>query len=64
MAIASVALWIILPILTVISFGILSILWFLAYVPWIAGIVFSIIAFLKVKDAIPYRYPVTFRFIK
>jgi uncharacterized protein len=36
----------------------------LAWVVWIAGVVFSIIAFLQAKDGKHYRYPFAIRLIK
>ena len=64
LAIVSVALWIIVPILVAVTLGFGFFLTILFYVPWIYGVVYSIIAFLKVKEAVPYRYPINFRFIK
>ena len=35
-----------------------------AWLAWIAGVVFSIIAFLKAKDGTSYRYPFAVRLVK
>ena len=37
---------------------------FLAWIVWILGVVFSIIAFLRAKDGKHYRYPFAIRLIK
>ncbi|WP_353809807.1 DUF4870 domain-containing protein [Agromyces sp. SYSU T00194] len=64
MVMASVAIWILTSILTAISFGILFFLGFLNYAPWIVSVIFSIIAFMQVKDGNHYRYPFAIRLIK
>lgn len=64
LTIATVALWIAVTVLTIVTFGIGAVLGFLTYVPWILGVVFSIIAFLQVKDGRHYRYPFALRLIK
>ncbi|WP_167051378.1 DUF4870 domain-containing protein [Salinibacterium sp. ZJ77] len=48
-------------ILVVISFGLL---FFLPWLVWIAGVVFSIIGFVKVNEGGSYRYPFALRLIK
>ena len=51
--------YIIAGILVVVLIGAI-----LAWVVWIAGVVFSIIAFLQAKDGKHYRYPFAIRLIK
>jgi hypothetical protein len=63
--IACIALLILTTILSVVTFGIFTIISPLLYLAlWAAVIVFSILGFMKAKDGIPYRYPVTLRLIK
>ncbi|RUQ97194.1 DUF4870 domain-containing protein [Labedella endophytica] len=71
--IANIAFSIILGILSVVIAigsngygygGIGALLGLLAYVPYIANLVFSIIGGVKVNGGSAYRYPVNFRFIK
>ncbi|QEO13149.1 DUF4870 domain-containing protein [Agromyces intestinalis] len=64
LTIASIALWILVTIITILTFGFGALLTFLVWVPWILGVVFSIIAFLKAKDGQHYRYPFAIRLIK
>lgn len=64
LTIATVALWFVVTVLTVVTFGIGAVLSFLFYVPWILGVVFSIIAFLQAKEGRHYRYPFALRLIK
>ena len=64
LAIAQVAIIVLSFILTVITLGLLGGVSFLGWVVSIVSIVFSIIAFLKVKDGQGYRYPFAIRFIK
>lgn len=52
---------IILWILSAVTFGITA---FLVWVPWVARIIFSIIAFTKVQAGEDYKYPLTIRLIK
>jgi uncharacterized Tic20 family protein len=59
-----VVLLILTTILSVATFGILSFLGFLVWVPWILSLIFSIIAFLQVKEGRGYRYPFALRLIK
>ncbi|GLK17578.1 DUF4870 domain-containing protein [Herbiconiux flava] len=61
-AIAVVALYILGTILSVILIGFLF--YFLAWAVQIVGVVFAIIAGVKVNAGGTYRYPFTFRFIK
>ena len=63
--IAYIALMILTTILGVVTFGIFAIISPLLYLAlWAGVIVFSILGFLKAKDGISYRYPVTLRLIK
>ena len=61
---ATIALWIVVTILTVVTFGFGAVLSFLTWVPWVLGVVFSIIAFLQAKEGRHYRYPFAVRLIK
>jgi uncharacterized protein len=61
-AIATFALYVIGTILLLVVIGFLF--YVLAFLVWIAAIVFSIVGFTKAKDGIPYRYPVALRLIK
>jgi uncharacterized protein len=64
-AIAWIALVILSTILTVATFGIFTVIAPLLYLAlWAGIIVFSILGFLKAKDGIAYRYPVSVRLIK
>ncbi len=64
-AIAYIALMILTTILSLVTFGIFGLIAPLLYLAlWAGVIVFSILGFLKAKDGIPYRYPVTLRLIK
>lgn len=64
LVIAQVALFIIASILTVVTFGIGSLLFGLSWIIWLVGVIFSILAFVKAKDGIAYRYPFAIRLIK
>ncbi|MGR2753516.1 DUF4870 domain-containing protein [Agromyces arachidis] len=64
LTLATVALWIVVTILTVVTFGVGAVLGILLYVPWILGVVFSVIAFLQAKEGRHYRYPFALRLIK
>jgi uncharacterized Tic20 family protein len=64
LTIATVALWFVVTVLTVVTFGLGAFLSFLLYLPWIVGVVFSIIAFLQAKEGRHYRYPFALRLIK
>jgi uncharacterized Tic20 family protein len=61
---ATIALWLVVTIVTVVTFGLGAVLGFLIWVPWIVGVVFSIIAFLQAKEGRHYRYPFAVRLIK
>jgi uncharacterized Tic20 family protein len=61
---ATIALWLVVAIVTVVTFGLGAVLGFLIWVPWIVGVVFSIIAFLQAKEGRHYRYPFAVRLIK
>jgi uncharacterized Tic20 family protein len=63
--IAWIALSVLNAVLGVVTLGLfwgLSPLLYMAL--WAAVIVFSILGFVKAKDGLPYRYPVTLRLIK
>jgi uncharacterized protein len=63
--IAYIALFILTAILTAVTFGIFGLIAPLLYLAlWAGIIVFSILGFLKAKDGVPYRYPVSMRLIK
>ena len=62
--IAYVALNILISILAAVTFGLGGFLGFLVPLVWVAGLIFSILGFLKAKDGIPYRYPFALRLIK
>jgi uncharacterized protein len=62
--IATVAAWIVVSVLSFV-------LWFLAFligllpaIPWVLGVVFSILGYTKAKDGVNYRYPFALRLIK
>lgn len=59
-----VAVWILTAIITVVTFGLGSLLSLLTWAIWILGVVFSIIAFLQAKEGRHYRYPFAIRLIK
>jgi uncharacterized Tic20 family protein len=64
-AIAYVALFILSTILSIVTLGLFLAISPLLYLAlWAAIIVFSILGFLKAKDGIPYRYPVSIRLVK
>jgi uncharacterized Tic20 family protein len=63
--IASIALFVLTFILTLVTFGVFGLISPLLYLAlWAGIIVFSILGFLKAKDGIAYRYPVSIRLIK
>jgi uncharacterized Tic20 family protein len=64
LAMAQVAIQIISGVLAVITFGIGFLFGSLAWVVIILSLIFSILAFTKVKDGIAYRYPFAIRLIK
>ncbi len=59
-----VAVWFLTAIVTVVTFGLGSVLSVLSWAVWILGVVFSIVAFLQAKDGKNYRYPFAIRLIK
>ena len=59
-----VAIWFLTAIVTVVTFGLGSVLSILSWAVWILGVVFSIVAFLQTKDGKNYRYPFAIRLIK
>ncbi len=64
LAISLVALSIVSTILTAVTFGIFGLIAPLLYLAlWVVDIIFSVQGFLKAKDGITYRYPVSLRFI-
>ncbi|WP_400998209.1 DUF4870 domain-containing protein [Agromyces sp. GXQ0307] len=64
LVLATVALWVLTTIITVVTFGFGALFGFLTYIPWILGVIFSIIAFMTAKDGNHYRYPFALRLIK
>ena len=56
--------WIGTIIVSVISIFLCLHLFFLPYLLWGANVVFCILAAMKAKDGIGYRYPISLRFIK
>lgn len=66
--IANIALSIIGSIIAVAllipTFGASSVFSGLGWVAWLVGAIFSVIAFLKTKDGVAYRYPFAIRLIK
>ncbi|MFC9918881.1 MULTISPECIES: DUF4870 domain-containing protein [Agromyces] len=64
LVLATVALWVLTTIITVVTFGFGALFGFLTYIPWILGVIFSIIAFMTAKDGNHYRYPFAIRLIK
>lgn len=50
---------------TILTFILIGFLLFpVAWIAWIVGVIFSIVAFLKVKDGTSYRYPFAVRLVK
>lgn len=64
LAIAQVAIVILSTFLAAVTFGIGALLGGLGWVVAIISIILSIMAFMKTKDGIPYRYPFALRLIK
>jgi uncharacterized protein len=62
--VAYVVIWVLTAIITVVTFGLGAIVGLLAWLVWIAGVVFSILGFMKTKDGQHYRYPFALRLIK
>jgi uncharacterized Tic20 family protein len=61
---AYIILSVLVAIITVATFGFGGFLTFLLWVPWLVSLIFSIIAFLQVKEGRHYRYPFAVRLIK
>ena len=59
-----VAINVISFILAIVTFGIGGLFIGLAWVLWLAGVVFSIMGFLKAKDGQNYRYPFALRLLQ
>ena len=59
-----VAINVVSSILAIITFGIGGIFVSLVGLLWIAGVIFSIMGFLKAKDGQNYRYPFALRLVK
>lgn len=59
---AQIALYILGTLLSVVLIGI--IFFPLAWLVYLAGAIFSIVAFLKAKEGVSYRYPFAIRLIK
>ncbi len=62
--IAQVALWIVVAIITAVTFGIGALLGVLNWLVWIGMVVFAIIAGIAANKGEAYRYPVNIRLIK
>ena len=63
--IGHIAIIIINPILTAVTFGIWGLIgWILPLGLWVLSLIWSIMGFTKAKDGIAYRYPLNFRIIK
>ncbi|WP_439565699.1 DUF4870 domain-containing protein [Microcella sp.] len=62
--IAYIALNILGVIIGAVTFGLGGLITFLVPLVWIAAVIFSILGFVKAKDGINYRYPVSIRLIK
>jgi uncharacterized Tic20 family protein len=63
LAIAYVVIWVLTAIISVLTFGLGAVFGLLAWLVWIAGVVFSILGFMKAKDGQHYRYPFAIRLI-
>lgn len=64
MVAATIVLYIVVTIISVLTFGLGGLLVFLAWVPWVLSIIFSIMGFLRAKEGQHYRYPISIRLIK
>ena len=62
--IAYIALNVLGFILAAVTFGLGGLITCLVPLVWIAAVIFSILGFVKAKDGINYRYPVSIRLIK
>jgi len=64
-AIAQVAIFILNAILAAVTFGIWGLIgWIFPLAIWVIALIFSIQGFIKTKDGVGYRYPVSIRLIK
>ena len=64
LAIAQMAIFVFSSFLAAVTFGVGALLGGLGWVVAIISIILSIMAFMKTKDGIPYRYPFALRLIK
>jgi uncharacterized protein len=65
LTIAHVANFILGAILSVVTFGLWVVIQgLITFALWAVGVVFSILAFLKAKDGVSYRYPFAIRLVK
>ena len=62
--IAYVAVTVVSTFLALVTFGIGGLLVGLGWIVWLAGVIFSIMGFLKAKDGQNYRYPFALRLLK
>lgn len=51
-------------LLTVLTLGLMSFVGILAYLPYVAGVIFNVIACVKVSETGFYKYPFNFDFVK
>ena len=64
LVIGYVAINVVSFILAIVTFGIGGLLIGLTWLLWVAGVIFSIMGFLKAKDGQNYQYPFAIRLIK
>ena len=62
--IAYVAIIVVSTFLAFVTFGIGGLLVGLGWIVWLAGVIFSILGFVKAKDGQNYQYPFSIRLIK
>jgi uncharacterized Tic20 family protein len=62
--IAYIAVNVLSWILAAVTFGLGGLLGLLAPLVWIGAVIFSILGFMKSKDGVAYRYPVSIRLVK
>jgi uncharacterized Tic20 family protein len=62
--IAYVAINILGFILALVTFGIGGIFTLLSFLVWVGAVIFSILGFVKSKDGVAYRYPMSIRLVK
>lgn len=62
--IAYIAVNVLSWILAAVTFGLGGLLGLLAPLVWIGAVIFSILGFVKAKDGVAYRYPVSIRLVK